>query len=233
MSESNELSDLKARVEALEHQVHVLEDVNAIKFLQYAYGYFMDKGLYEEVVDLFADDGVLSFMGGLYRGRDSVRRLYVGRLRKVFTKGQNNPIYGMLCDHNQLQGIIHVADDRQTARGRFHGFLQGGIHRTMQDPPEHLPRQWWEAGVYENEYVREDGTWKVKFLNYNLHWQATFEDGWANSEVISINSPVTYPEDPLGPDELHAVAPKLWPETYCVPFHYPHPVTRQPIKLKS
>ena len=231
MSESDDLNQLQARVEALEHHVHVLEDINAIKFLQYAYGYFMDKGLYEEVVDLFADDGMLSFMGGLYRGKDSVRRLYAGRLRKIFTKGQNNPIYGMLCDHNQLQGIIHVADDRNSARGRFHGFLQGGIHKTMQDPPANLPRQWWEAGVYENEYVREDGIWKIKFLNYNLHWQATFEDGWANSDVISINSPTTYPEDPLGPDELHGTPPKLWPETYCVPFHYSHPVTGKPVKL--
>jgi len=230
MMESKEITALKQKVEALEHHVNRLEDTNAIKYLQYTYGYFMDKGLYDEVVDLFADDGALSFMGGLYKGKESVRRLYCGRLRTIFTKGRNHPIDGMLVDHMQSQGVIDVTDDGRSARARFRGFLQGGVHKSMEDPPAVLPRQWWEAGVYENEYVKENGVWKIKLLNYNLHWQGTFEEGWANTEVISTNSPVTYPEDPLGPDELHAEPPKIWPQTYCVPFHYTHPVTGKPIK---
>ena len=231
MSESNEIADLKKRVEALEFQLGSVNDMNAIRQLQHTYGYYMDKGLYDEVVDLFAEDGELSFMGGRYIGKESVRRLYCGRLRNIFTKGQNNPIHGMLADHMQLQDVIRVAEDRQSAFGRFRAFLQGGIHKSMQNPPEHLPKQWWEAGVYENQYVKEDGVWKIKLLNYNLHWQATFEEGWANADVISTNSPVTYPEDPHGPDKLHSVPPKLWPETYCVPFHYPHPVTGKTVKV--
>jgi hypothetical protein len=36
----------------------------------------------------------------------------------------------------------------------------------------------------------------------------------------------TYPEDPIGPDELITdPKPVLWPDTDVVPFHYPHPVT--------
>jgi len=38
---------------------------------------------------------------------------------------------------------------------------------------------------------------------------------------------VTYPEDPLGPDEL-IEQKMLWPDTRVVPFHYPHPVTGKP-----
>ena len=231
MSGTKEITELKKRIEALERHISRLDDINAVKFLQYTYGYFMDKGLYDEVVDLFADDGMLSFMGGLYKGKDSVRRLYCGRLRTIFTKGMNHTIDGMLVDHMQSQGVIDVADDGLAARARFRGFLQGGVHKSMQDPPVELPRQWWEAGVYENEYVKEDGVWKIKFLNYNLHWQGTFEEGWANTDVISTNAPVTYPEDPLGPDELHARPPKIWPQTYCVPFHYVHPVTGKTIKV--
>lgn len=231
MSDANEIAELNTRVTALEHQLGIIQDINAIRQLQHSYGYFMDKGLYNEVVDLFADDGELSFMGGRYIGKDSVRRLYCGRLRETFTRGQNHPIDGLLADHMQLQDVIHIADDRQSAYGRFRAFMQGGCHKTMPDPPARLPRQWWEAGVYENTYIKEDGIWKIKLLNYNLQWQATFEDGWADADVISINSPVTYPEDPLGPDELHAVPPKLWPQTYCVPFHYPHPVTGMAVKV--
>ena len=39
------------------------------------------------------------------------------------------------------------------------------------------------------------------------------------------NASVTYPEDPYGPDELLENAPRLWPETTTLPFHYRHPVT--------
>lgn len=39
----------------------------------------------------------------------------------------------------------------------------------------------------------------------------------------------TYPEDPLGPDEL-IEQQMLWPDTRVVPFHYPHPVTRRQVK---
>ena len=160
MSESKAIAELKNRIEALERHVRVLDDINAIKFLQYSYGYFMDKGLYDEVVDLFADHGVLSFMGGLYKGKESIRRLYCGRLRTTFTKGRNHPIDGVLVDHLQLQGVIDVADDGRSALGRFRAFLQGGMHKSMQDPPAHLPRQWWEAGGYENEYVGDGKGYK-------------------------------------------------------------------------
>jgi len=39
----------------------------------------------------------------------------------------------------------------------------------------------------------------------------------------------TYPTDPLGPDALIDPAPRLWPATDIVGFHYPHPVTGKPI----
>jgi hypothetical protein len=35
----------------------------------------------------------------------------------------------------------------------------------------------------------------------------------------------TYPENPIGPDELMPETPKFWPETRIVDFHYAHPVT--------
>jgi hypothetical protein len=42
-----------------------------------------------------------------------------------------------------------------------------------------------------------------------------------------------FPQDPLGPDELMQPRPRLWPATDTVAFHYPHPVTGQPIVLDN
>jgi hypothetical protein len=87
-------------------------------------------------------------------------------------------------------------------------------------------QQWWEAGIYENEYLCEGGIWKIKILNYNVVFFGTFEEGWAawnNYDIGCITT--TYPDDPIGADKLFAPAPGRWPETPVIPFHYRHPVT--------
>ena len=87
-------------------------------------------------------------------------------------------------------------------------------------------RQWFEGGLYENVYVREDGVWKIKKLFYRPFWHGTLEHGWAYTPADYVpNASVTYPEDPYGPDELLTDAPRLWPDTTTFPFHYRHPVT--------
>jgi hypothetical protein len=61
-------TELQKQVEQLANQVGVLEDVNAIRKLQHAYGYYLDKCIYEEVVDLFADVSEVHFNGGIFIG---------------------------------------------------------------------------------------------------------------------------------------------------------------------
>ncbi len=228
-ADEERLAELEAAVDELTRELSELKDVNAIRWLQHTYGYFMDKGLYDEVVDLFAEDGELRFMGGVFKGRAGLRRLYCERLRPGFT-GKNGPAYGMLCDHMQLQDVIHVATDGLTAKGRFRAFLQGGSHDSKPDINPHLPRQWWEAGLYENDYVKDGGVWKVKVMGHHLTWQGDFETGWAHQKPYEgAFWSKAFPEDPMGPDEIVPADSKFWPETSLVPFHYLHPVTGKPV----
>ena len=99
----------------------------------------------------------------------------------------------------------------------------------MSDPSQvdalRLPLQWWEAGVYENTFVREQGVWKIAVLDFRLTWQADHQTGWAHSAPHEGPFfPKTYPEDPLGPDTITAGV-AFWPHTSVVPFHHAHPVT--------
>jgi hypothetical protein len=77
---------LEARVAELEHQLGVQQDIHAIRRLQYAYGYFIDKSQYDEVVDLFAESGEVWFHGGIWRGKAGVRRLYIERFASTSPK---------------------------------------------------------------------------------------------------------------------------------------------------
>ena len=116
---ANDLAAIIARLEAVEHRLGIAEDVQAVRTLQFKYGYFMDKGLYAQVVDLFASDGELHFMGGIFRGRAGLTRLYCDRLRAGFTDGHNGPVYGLLADHMQLQEVCPIA--RRGADGGMGG----------------------------------------------------------------------------------------------------------------
>ena len=225
MADPDALAQLESRVAQLARQVARLEDSHAVKCLQYKYGYYIDKCLYDEAVTLFADSGEVRFLNGIYRGRSGIRRLYCNWFRKYFTGGVNGPLRGLLLDHLMLQDIVDVAADGASAKGRFRCVLQGGCHESMREPIPNFPRQFWEAGIYENTYLKEDGIWKIKCLHYNMLWRADHHQGWANSDVHLTPITRAFPDDPNGPDELLPETPKTWPDTRVVPFHYPHPVT--------
>ena len=221
MTSDEEIAALKAQVAELSHRTGVLEDIQAIRTLHFKYGYYMDKWLFKEIVDLFADDCVLYFLNGIFKGKEGARRMYGAEM------GVKGPTRGVLTEHLHLQDIVDVAPDRKTAKGRFRCFLMGGVHESRQDPTP-IPRQFWEGGVYENTYRKENGVWKIQVFNYNLVWQAEYEKGWAHAGGrLLMVSPYTktYPEDPRGPDELKPWPFQFWPEVFVIPFHYPHPIT--------
>ena len=225
MDADAKIAALEAKLAALEHKVTLLDDWQAIRRLHFLYGYFIDKCLYQEVVDLFADDGEVWFFGGKFKGKAGVARLYIGRFRKVFTGDLNGPVDGFLLDHPQMQDVIDVAPDGKSAKARIRALMQAGRHVDYGEK-----RQWWEGGIYENEYVKEDGIWKIKILNYMPQWNADFDTGWAETKpnYVAFITKTLADGDPNGPDELIADT-WLWPEHRVVPFHNMHPVTGKPI----
>ena len=227
-----QIAALEARLAALEHELGIQQDIEAIRKVQYTYGYFIDKSQYDETLDLFSDDAEVWFLGGVYKGKAGLRRLYIERFRKTFTQDHNGPRYGWLLDHPQLQMVIDVAPDRGTATVRGRSMMQAGSHETSQG----LQRPaWWEGGLYDNRYVREanssgESVWKIARLGYFPFWHGSFTDGWGKTPIDFIPAPsVCFPEDPLGPDFILKPQPRLWPATDIVPFPYDHPVTGKPI----
>jgi hypothetical protein len=59
--------DLRRRIDNLEKQVGLLEDVHAIRRLHHLYGYFLDKCMYDEAVDCYADECEFYFFGGIFK----------------------------------------------------------------------------------------------------------------------------------------------------------------------
>jgi SnoaL-like domain len=223
MTPKEKLERMQGEIDELKQLVGMHADIQAVRTLQFKYGYYMDKCLFALIVDLFAEDARLYYMGGVFKGKVGARRMYGAR------SGVSGPTRGMLFEHIIAQDIVDVAADGQSAKGRFRCFLQAGVHDSKRDAPPNIPRQFWEAGIYENEYVKEGGVWKIQVFNYRVVYQASYEDGWAHASSAPLmisGYEKTYPEDARGPDEI-GPAPPQWPETFVMPFHYPHPVTGQ------
>jgi hypothetical protein len=83
----------------------------------------------------------------------------------------------------------------------------------------------WGEGTYENEYVKQDGVWKIR----KLHWYATFvapyEGGWLDTDARAVD------DFAMGrgvmPDRPPSEAYESYPGVYVPPFHYKNPVSGQ------
>ena len=142
-----ELAALKAEVVGLRQEAQMANDYVAIANLQASYGYYVDKMRWDEAADLFTRNATLEIAGrGVFVGQDHIRT-YLHALGELK--------YGTLFNHMQLQPVIHVTAGGATARARWRTLMQVG----------HLGKEArWGEGTYENEYVKEDGVWKIKTL---------------------------------------------------------------------
>jgi triacylglycerol lipase len=206
--------ETEALVARAEQQVARAKDFHEIDNLTSAYGYYLDKNLWNELANLFAANGSIELaQRGAYIGRERVRAF----LFNVF--GKEGPSENRLGNHIQYQAVIHVAPDGESAkvRSRMMQQLNFGQRASMG------------ASLYENEFVKEDGVWKYSVDHTFNTWTAGYDGGWARSPGRSVPGPSrTYP-----PDTPPTFTFQMFPTVYEIPFHYAHPVTGRATSTRS
>jgi len=200
---------LLRRIEELADRLALVEDRDAIQRLQNIYGYYIDNRMWRELADLFADQDASIEIGrrGNYIGKERIFRF----LRDVLGGGRWGLLKHEIINHIQLQMVLTIAEDRQSARARCRAIVQG-------NSPPGSGKMLWAEGLYENEYVKEAGAWKIK----RLWWVPTFYtlmDGFDKAVFQTAPASADFPPDaPSFPadDALGRSFP---------PFHYDHPLT--------
>ncbi len=193
-----ELAELKAKQLQLEKELQHSHDFQSIQNLQAAYGYYVDKGMWDKAAELFAEDGSLELAGrGVYQGRERVREY----LQHLPAYG-----YGMLYNHMQLQPVIHVDSEKGTANGRWRSFMMVGSLGNEA--------RWGEA-TYENEYRRENGEWKISLLHGYMNIYVEFDKGWNKGGVELLRH-----IDGLKADAPPTMEYDSYPHPVVAPFHY-------------
>ena len=209
-ADAQQLVELRDRLAALQARKERIEDSNAIKRLQRAYGYYMEEALWDDVVQLFTDDATFEFArDGVYVGKSRIRDyLY------ALGNGQQGLRVGQLQEHLQLMPVLTFADDGNSAKARWNTIMLLGTHGVEAN---------WGEGPYENEYVKEDGVWKVSKLRWFQTILVPYEGGWAKHEDVNKGIWVS---DTLPPDAPPTASYGSWPETFLPPFSFPNPVAR-------
>jgi hypothetical protein len=202
--------DTEARLASYRERVARLEDQDAVENLQATFGYFFDKGLWEDAADLFARDGTFEYgQSGVYIGQERIRRA-------MLLLGPEGLGQGYLNNHMMLQPVIKVAADGASATGRWQGMVM------LSEPGA---SGIWGVGIYENTYVKERAVWKIASLHFYPSALTDYDRGWARSLL-----PMQGPSALFPPDRPPTAVYRTMPGNYIPPFSYDHPVTGASLK---
>ena len=204
-----EIAELTQRIEKL-------EGTRAVKKLQRAFGYYVDRGLWSDAANLFADDGTIEVgIDGVYVGKARIAE-YLRRLHG----GQEGLNYGQLNEWVTLQPAITVAPDGTSATARWRDLGMTGQYKRHAE---------WRDGIYENAYVKDGGVWRIKSLHLYVNFVAPYERGWAR---LAPGEGVTQSEasKAFPPDRPPRAAMQPFPEPQVPPVPSPYPGTGRPVR---
>jgi len=212
------IEELEARVKHLENQLARVNDIEEIKKLQRAYGYYLEHWMAEDVIDLFSDspEVIVIVRVGTFKGKESIKRFFRhGRDEEL--RITTNPEF--LHQVMQLSPIIDVAPDGQTAEGRWYGFGANAFPK-----PGGKINAGWMDGIYENDYIKENGKWKILKLHWCMTFHADYTGGFVDPRKAVVENTMLMPDVSLvKPDEPSPNT--VIPSGYMLPLHFKNPVT--------
>jgi hypothetical protein len=210
ITEERRVQLLEAKLASLQRQINLIEDRKAIERLQQQWAHYVSEGMAKEAAALFSDSPVASI-------EYAQQGIYLGRARiEAFLKTSGAKLApGELRETPVMQPVIDVAADGLSARARWRSLVLAGVHG--QDGR-------WQEGPYENEYVKENGAWKIAKLHWYVTMTGSYDQGWHKQPY-----PIAGVLKELPPDRPPSQVYQSFPSFFLPPFHFLHPVTGKPV----
>jgi len=201
---------LRTQLATLQNETQRVKDAHELKRLQRAFGYYMEEALWDEVVDLFTEDASFEFgRDGIYRGKDRIRAWLM-----TMNNGQQGLREGQLSEYLQLMPVITLSEDGIRANARWRNIMMlGNLGGDAL----------WGEGPYENEYVKQDGVWKISKLQWFQTILVPYKGAWGRHEDFNQGIWVS---GRLPPDAPPSHDYGSWPTTFLPPFSFTNPVGR-------
>jgi hypothetical protein len=160
----------------LARDVDRVESVRAVKRLQLAWALYVDLGEWDRAAALFTDQAELAHGGDRFHGRAAIRDYFV----RVIGHGAFGLAEKTVHAPFLMAPIVTLTDDGHSAKGRWHAFSMRGSFGGEAS---------WQGGIFENEYVREGGEWRIARQVFAPTMLGPYDSGWR----------ATRPELPLVP----------------------------------
>jgi hypothetical protein len=157
------------RLAAIERRVSAMNDEDKVRNLQNAYGYYVDRKMWDDVTDLFTSDGVLELAAGVYKGVKGIRRA-------LEISGPAGLKHGQLNDHMQLDMTVSILSGGTEARAR-------GIEFAMLGEAD-KGEAYLALAVFENWYVKQNDVWRIREMRIFPVQKTDYRLGWARSSVV-------------------------------------------------
>jgi hypothetical protein len=153
--------------DALARDVERAQAIRDVKNLQYTYAQYAQYGLWEDMSELFARTGVLDTGTEQLKGPKAIAAFLTTRY------GDGHPGLEPGAVHTEIIAtpVVNLSVDGATAKGRWNAMM------LLADARGHARI---EGGIFENDYVREDGVWKIAGLHFHPQYAGPYETGWTN-----------------------------------------------------
>lgn len=156
----------------LEMRIRRMNDEDEVRNLMHAHGYYVDRRMWTDVVDLHTENTTVRIANSTYTGKKGVRRVLERMGPEGLTQGVNN-------DHPIFDLMVEVQPSGKEAIAR-------GIEVAMLgDANTHAAS--WEFNVFRNKAVKENGIWKVKSVEITPLMVADYYQGWGSGGLKSPN----------------------------------------------
>lgn len=161
-----------------------LADEDALRNLQNSYGYYVDRRLWSDVVDLFAPDGsYASAEIGAYVGPAAIRAA-------LEREGPQRLRHGDLNDHPMVNLLVCVAPDGRSARARGFDFGMTG---------NNAARAFWSLTLFDNLYEKSGDVWRLKAVRQYPRMRTDTRTSW-DAGLMALPAPTRAADGPAPPE---------------------------------
>ncbi|MDR1573808.1 MAG: nuclear transport factor 2 family protein [Clostridiales Family XIII bacterium] len=160
----------------IEQRIDRLNDEDAVRNLQHAYGHYVDRKMWDDVVDLFTSESAIEVYGNAaFYGKTGVRQAMEQFMGPSSAAGTAGLSHGELNERPIFDTIVEVVSANEAyTRGIELGMLGEA------DKEEGA----WTISVFRNRFVKEDGLWKLKEIRYFPIMRADYYQGWGSGAVL-------------------------------------------------
>ena len=156
-------------VEMLARDVERARSIRQVKDLQYSLTHYAQFGLVDEIMTLFSETAVIEqvYENRTIRGHDAIRRYWTEKLG-----GQNGLGAQQLFHQMFMSPTVTLNYDGRGASGRWTELTMRGRWNGRN------PTADWSGGMQVNDYIRENGVWKISRIRDYHQLEGSWYDGF-------------------------------------------------------